>query len=195
MRKKMRTIYLILFCLTFSGCTGPEKKSEVHDHETMVENKENGKTKSPKRMAMTNVGRNHVHIEYSAPQKRGRQIFGGLVAFGEVWVTGAHRATTIQFSQDVIIENTKIAAGKYALFTIPGEEEWTIIINKNWDQHLADDYDPNEDLVRVRTVPTILEQPLESLTYDVEALDETTGKIIISWDDISVDFKIKNTES
>lgn len=142
--------------------------------------------------AMTNVGKNHVHIEYHSPSKRSRQIFGGLVAYGEVWVTGAHNATSIRFSKDVEIGGVKIPEGKYALFTIPGENEWTVIINRNWDQHLADEYDESEDVVRLTVTPKIVEEPVESLTYEIIAEDENTGTVVISWDDLRISFTIQN---
>ena len=143
-------------------------------------------------MAMTNIGDNHVHIEYSSPSKRGRQIFGGLVGFGEVWVTGAHRATTISFADDVAVGGVDIEEGKYALFTIPGEDEWTVIINTNWDQHLADDYNQELDVVRWQVNPIVLDEPVESLTFEIEELDDSKGMITISWDDVAVAFEVEN---
>ena len=195
----MKYIYLIILAVIFAACSTSgekqtEQKSDEMDHSAhMAESKEQPKSKSPMQMAMTNVGKNHVHIEYHSPSKRGRQIFGGLVAYGEVWVTGAHNATSIRFSKDVEIGGVEIPEGKYALFTIPGEDEWTIIINKNWDQHLADEYDKTEDMVRLTTVPEKLEEPIESLTYEVIAEDNNTGTISISWDDVKISFQVKNS--
>jgi hypothetical protein len=97
---------------------------------------------------MANIGSVHVHIDYSSPSVRGREIFGGLVAFDEVWVTGAHSATNISFDKDLMIEGKEVKSGKYALFTIPGKESWTVILNSNYDQHLADDYTEEEDVAR-----------------------------------------------
>ena len=77
------------------------------------------------------------------------------------------------------IGGVKIPEGKYALFTIPGENEWTVIINKNWDQHLVDEYNEDEDLVRLTVTPKILEEPVESLTYEVIAEDDNTGAVVI----------------
>jgi hypothetical protein len=62
------------------------------------------KPKSPRMAAMAMVGNNHVHIDYGSPSVRGRNIWNGLVAYDQVWATGAHRATTIDFSDDVIID-------------------------------------------------------------------------------------------
>ncbi len=185
---------LLLGVLLLGSCSNAEQQSSSsneHDHSAAAEPAKK-KPKSPKQMAMTNVGENHIHIEYSSPSKRGRLIFGGLVGYGEVWVTGAHRATSISIANDVNIGGVDIPAGKYGLFTIPGEEEWTIIINTNWDQHLADDYQESEDVVRVKAKATKLDEVVESLTYEVVEVDASTGSITISWDDTSVSFEVKN---
>ena len=196
----MRYIYAIILALFFTACSNSgekqtEGKSDEIDHSAhMAEGKEQPKSKSPMQMVMTNVGENHVHIEYHSPSKRGRQIFGGLVAYGEVWVTGAHNATSIRFSKDVEIGGVKITEGKYALFTIPGKKEWTVIINKNWDQHLADEYDEAEDMVRFTVTPEALEKSVESLTYEVIPEGNDTGTVAISWDDVRISFELKNVK-
>ena len=141
---------------------------------------------------MTNVGQNHIHIEYGSPSVRGRQIWGGLVAYNEIWATGAHRATFISFAQAVEIGGVTIEKGKYGLFTIPGEEEWIIIINKNWDQHLADDYNQEEDIVRISVTPLLNQDVVEKLTFEVTALGEGSGLVTLKWDQLLVSFEIKN---
>ncbi|MBO6496563.1 MULTISPECIES: DUF2911 domain-containing protein [Roseivirga] len=194
----MKYIYAIMLALLLTACSASgdkqtEEKSDEVDHSAhMAEGKEQPKSKSPASQAMSIIGENHVHIEYHSPSKRDRQIFGGLVAYGEVWVTGAHNATSIRFSKDVEIGGIEIPEGKYALFTIPREDEWTVIINKNWDQHLVDEYNEAEDIVRLKVTPEKLEEPVESLTYEVIAEDAKTGTIVISWDDVSVSFTVKN---
>ena len=80
------------------------------------------------------IGAATVKIVYCQPSARGRKIMGGLVPYGEVWRTGANDATTIEFDKPVKIEGKDLAAGKYSLFSIPGENEWTIIINKDAKQ-------------------------------------------------------------
>ena len=188
----MKYSILFLTILLFSCSTGKEKTEQHENHSDHSVENDQQVSKSPLQMAMTNVGKNHVHIEYYSPSKRGRQIFGGLVAYGEVWVTGAHNATSIRFSKDVQIGGVKVPEGKYALFTIPGETEWTVIINKNWEQHLADEYNEEEDLVRLRVKPRILDEPVESLTYEVITKGEETGNILISWDDVEITFEVIN---
>ena len=84
-------------------------------------------------------------------------------------MTGAHMATSVEFNHDVLIENKTIPAGKYALFTIPGKEEWIIIVNTNWQQHLTDNYDAIDDVVRVTIKPEIEERNQERLRYVIES--------------------------
>ncbi len=193
----MKNLFILLASVILLwSCSNSEKQSESteHDHSAHAQSESSAesKPKSPKKMAMTNIGNNHVHIEYSSPSKRGRQIFGGLVGFGEVWVTGAHRATSISFTNNVTIGGVNVEKGKYGLFTIPGEDQWTVIINTNWDQHLADDYNEAEDVVRVQVEPVKLNEFIESLTYEVKEIDETKGTISISWDDIKIVFEVTN---
>lgn len=145
---------------------------------------------SPPRMAMANVGRAHVHIEYNSPAVRNRIIWGGLVAFNEVWVTGAHEATSISFSGDVEIAGKKIKKGKYAFFTIPGKDEWTLILNKNWEQHLADEYSEQQDVLRWKVKPES-NQHTERLTYRV-IRDKNDGRMEMLWEKLKIQFEIKS---
>ena len=140
---------------------------------------------SPHRTAMATVNGTHVHIEYSSPGVKGRVVWGGLVAYDKVWVTGAHKATSVQFSKDVTINGQKIPAGQYAFFTIPGKEKWIIILNTRYDQHLADDYNEKEDLVRVEVKPE--EHDLvQRLTYAVNKIDDKSGEIVMQWEKIVI---------
>lgn len=147
---------------------------------------------SPKRVAMQTVGGTHVHIEYSSPGVKGRVIWGGLVPYDKVWATGAHKATTVQFFKAVEIDGKTIDAGKYALFTIPGKEKWTVIFNTRYDQHLADDYNEAEDVLRTSITPQAHELT-QRLTYTVEKSGDRSGSINIYWDKIhiAVPFSIK----
>src|SRR5689334_20523899 len=89
---------------------------------------------SQKSSLMQTIGLTDVTITYSRPGVKGRKIFGGLVPYGQVWRTGANEATTIAFSDDVSIDGQPLAKGTYSLYTVPNENEWTIIFNKVPDQ-------------------------------------------------------------
>jgi Protein of unknown function (DUF2911) len=141
---------------------------------------------SPHRTAMTTVNGAHLHIEYNSPGVKGRIIWGGLVPYNAVWVTGAHKATTIECNKDFKIGDKLVKAGKYALFTIPGEKEWSVMLNRNHDQHLADDYNAAEDAVRIKVNPK--ENPLtQRLTYAVIKKAGQDGVIEMSWEKIKIE--------
>ena len=166
-----------------------EMESESHE---MHEEKPAEAPKSPRNSVMAMTGGNHIHIDYSAPSARGRQIFGGLVAYDEVWVTGAHKATTIKFDQDVLIDGKELKSGKYGLFTIPGKDEWTVILNQDWDMHLADDYKDVNDIIRIKVKPETLNETAEALTFDVKEKDAKTTTIAMSWDKTKISFDVVN---
>lgn len=137
------------------------------------------------------VGSTDININYHAPAVRGRVIWGGLVPYDEVWVTGAHKATSLEVGKDFTIGETQIPGGKYAIFTIPGKDEWTVIINKNWNQHLTDSYSEKDDVARLKVKPQTMDGNAERLKYDVEQTGEKTAEIIVSWERIRVPFRIE----
>jgi len=185
------TIVALISCgKTDTTKTESDGIDEHAAHQASV-TEDQAKPKSPKTAAMANIGPAHIHIEYSSPSVRGRTVWGGLVSYGEVWVTGAHKATSINFPSDVKIKGSIVLKGKYALFTIPNKEEWTIIINKNWDQHLADDYDQAEDVLRFKVKPSNLKKVQETLKYQVVPVEGNVGTISISWDQLKVSFDVE----
>ncbi len=150
------------------------------------------KPKSPKMATMAMIGTNHVHIDYGSPSVRGRNIWNGLVAYNQVWSSGAHKATWIDFSQDVIVEGKVIPKGKYGFFTIPDKEIWTLILSKMWDMHLADDYKEENDIIRIKVKPFKSDKLIEALTYEVLPTNPNEGKIKLSWEYLSVELPFKN---
>lgn len=142
--------------------------------------------KSIKSMAYAIVGRDSIKVSYHSPGVRKRMIWGGLISFGEIWVTGAHDATTLEMPRAFVVNGKEIPAGKYAFFTIPGEKEWTLIINKHWKQHLADEYDEKDDIIRISVQPKTTAHT-ERLQYFVETSNGQTGKIAVAWGTIKVE--------
>ncbi len=144
-------------------------------------------------MAVAVINGDSIKINYHSPGVRKRIIWGGLVPFDEVWVTGAHDATTLEIPKVFIVNGKEIPAGKYALFTIPGKEEWTVIINKNWSQHLATEYDEKEDVVRIKVKPK-KNIHTERLQYFIEKKHDNTGQMAVAWEKVRIDFPftIKN---
>jgi hypothetical protein len=149
------------------------------------------KTSIPK-MTELKMDKAIFRIFYYAPSVRGRVIYGGLVPFDQVWVAGAHRATAFEFNVPVSIEGKDLKPGKYAFFTIPGKDKWTVIINKKWDQHLADDYTEADDVIRLQVTPT--ETSLrDRLDYRLEQTNATDFNFIFRWEKVLIQFPIKIT--
>ena len=130
-------------------------------------------------------GADSLQITDHSPAVRRRIIWGGLVPFGEVWVTGAHNATLLETPRPLLVGDKSIAAGKYALFTIPGPDQWVVIINKNWNQHLAWDYDSKDDVVRYVVKPREAGY-LERLQYFITMRGGTDGTIMMRWERVEV---------
>jgi hypothetical protein len=145
--------------------------------------------KSIPKKAELKAQRAQFRVTYYAPSVRGRIIYGGLVPLNEVWVTGAHSATSFEFNVPVTIGGKQIEAGKYAFFTIPGKDTWTIIINKNFKQHLSDDYDIKEDVHRFTVTPT--ESALrERLDYRLDQVSDKEINFVFRWEKIKISFPI-----
>ena len=184
-----------IFCWTFLsllifGCrnTKQNPSGDQHQNHNMKVVNLTSKTMSPNKNAMAIVGDAHIHIEYSAPSVRGRIIYGGLLAYGEVWQSGAHNATWIETNKDIILNENLLKAGKYGFFTIPNKDKWTIIFNKNWNQHGKDEYNESEDVLRFDVTPKISEKITEQLIYNVERINDLEGTISLSWEKVLVKF-------
>lgn len=149
---------------------------------------------SLKAYATTKIGGATLTVNYYSPAVRGRMIWGGLVAYNNVWVTGAHRATSIEFDKDVKIGGVTLAAGKYAFFTIPGEKEWIVIINKDWNQHLTDNYSESNDLARLPVAPMPGSTHQERLRYSINPASDTSGEIKMQWDQLELTIPFSVTD-
>ncbi len=125
-----------------------------------------------------------VRVEYGRPNVNGRAVWGALVPYGKVWRTGADEATTITFAQDALVEGKALAAGTYALFTIPGEKEWQIVFNKIARQWGAFEYDAAQDALRVTVAPEAGEL-VEALDFVVEA-----DRVVVLWEKLRVGFRV-----
>jgi len=188
-------LLLLVFGLAISACgnagSGGEEGADTEEmtedstamaqEEDMQEEEDKSQRKSPPMTAEGQVGDAQVTVNYGAPSVRGRTIYGDLVPYNEIWRTGANEATTIEISQDVMVEGEPLPAGKYALFTIPSEESWTVIFNEEADQWGAYDYDEAKDALRVEVTPNELEESVEVLEFAVE-----DGQLVLRWDNMEV---------
>ncbi len=143
---------------------------------------------SPKASVMQQVGLTDITIDYSSPAVKGRNIWGDLVPYDQLWRAGANAATKITFSKDVTIEGTSVPKGSYALFMIPGKTEWTIIINKEVSASV-DSYKKENDVVRIKTTASANEHT-ERLQYSFTDFDEENVVVNLKWEKVKVTFKV-----
>lgn len=128
-----------------------------------------------------------VSIDYSQPSVKGRTIGKDLEPMaGKVWRTGANEATVFEVDKDVKVEGQTLAKGKYALFTIAGDE-WTIIFNKTANQWGAFDYKEADDALRVKVKPGKAASFAEKMTFTIGK----DGKVSLMWGDVQVDFTVQ----
>jgi len=185
------TLTLLLVVILITSCKNQEHKKDEHNHqetETIKEDTSKKKPLSPHTSAMAMVGDAHIHIDYSSPGVRDRIIFGGLLAYDQVWQAGAHMATWIETNKDIQIEGKTLPAGKYGFFTIPSKDEWTIIFNSNWDQHGKDEYDEKDDVIRFKVQPVISDEIKEHLEYKVNNINDDEGSISLAWEKVKIEF-------
>lgn len=135
------------------------------------------------------IGDTTVAIVYHRPNVKGREIWGKLVPYGEVWRTGANDNTTFEITNDVKINGQNLPAGKYGLHTIPNKDEWTIIFNKVNNEWGSFKYDVKQDQLRV-TVKPMKEEMQETMSIGLENVKATTADVVIAWEKIKVPFTI-----
>ncbi|HEY5326261.1 MAG TPA: DUF2911 domain-containing protein [Mucilaginibacter sp.] len=135
---------------------------------------------------MQDFGLGKITITYSRPNVKGRVIFGGINPFGQVWRTGANAATTINFSENVIVEGHNVPAGTYSLFTIPEKDMWTVILNKTVKQWGAYSYKEADDFLRFQVKPINLDEKRE--TFTIQFANETTksSALHLVWDHTAI---------
>lgn len=134
------------------------------------------------------IGTHDVHLSYGRPYVRGRDIFGGLVGYGEVWRAGANEATAIVIPADAKVEGEDLSAGVYSLFTIPGESEWTIIFNGQADIW-GTAHDAEHDVLRVTVEPREASNA-EMLTFGFEDVTANSASVVLHWATTEVPFTI-----
>ncbi len=126
-----------------------------------------------------------ISIDYSQPSLKGRTL-ATLTPAGKVWRTGANEATIFETSKDIKIEGKMLPAGKYSMYSIPGEKEWVLIFNKTWNQW-GTIYKQSEDVLRVNVKPKKADKFTEVMTFDIEK----DGDVSLVWADTEVEFKVR----
>jgi hypothetical protein len=145
---------------------------------------------SPLQTVKQQFATSFIEISYSRPGVKGRRIFGELVPFGKVWRTGANAATTIEFGEDITIDQVKVEKGKYGLLSIPGEKEWQIIITKDLNITSAQDYKIENDVVRIPAKAEKLCEPVETFTIEIQNIKPTQADIQLKWESTKVAFSV-----
>lgn len=199
MRTLLKSLLLVLLTLCFacgSSNSGDqstdtpttesvavEDNTESDDQPTEDDDRAN--RPSPPKVTTGSVDGTSITIDYSSPSVKNRTIWGGLVPYDKVWRTGANEATTFEVSQNVTVEGKALAAGKYALFTIPSQDKWTIIFNSQPDQWGSYDRDAAKDVLSVEVKPQASEEHVEAMQFFIEG-----DKVILRWEKLEVPFTV-----
>ncbi len=136
---------------------------------------------SPPANAGVKIAGKQIGVEYYAPSMHGRKIMGELVPFGEVWCPGANVATGLTTEADLQIGTLKVSKGAWSIWAIPGEKEWTLILNKQTGQnHL--DYDAAEDFGRTKMTVKTLATPVETFRIELNSNGGNKGTLSLIWE-------------
>ena len=174
--KKILSFTAITFFLfsTFTACAQHKDKSK--------------RPSPPATVIQTLASGAVIRIDYSQPSVKGRVIGKDLEPKdGAVWRTGANEATVFETNKDVKINGQSLPAGKYALFSIAGKDEWTIIFNKTWNQWGSYDYKSADDALRVQVKPGKAATFSEKMTFTIDK----NGTVSLYWGDIQVGFEVQ----
>lgn len=137
---------------------------------------------SPSQTIKQDFALSAVEVSYSRPAMKGRKVFGDLVPYGKVWRTGANNATTISFGEEVMFGGKKVPAGKYGLLTIPGANEWTVILSKQLDVTSPAAYKEDQDVVRVMAKPIALPTAIENFLISFDEIKPNSMNLELLWD-------------
>lgn len=201
--KKLLFILLPALLLSLAACNTAEKAQTASNDvkkETMEKEPEmtdgdksfmvktlNDTIASPRMELTGKVGGADVTVNFGSPKVKGRTIWGELVKYDKVWRTGANEATTIELAQDVTVNGEALAAGTYALFTVPAAEgAWKVVFNSEADQWGAYNKDASKDVLTVEATPSMGEDTAEGLTFAVNG-----DQLVVMWDKLSLPITIK----
>jgi hypothetical protein len=149
---------------------------------------------SPLCTNMVRVGLTDITIVYSRPSARRHVVFGGIIPYSDIWRTGDNASTKISFSTVVKIGGAnggEIPAGEYALYTIPDDKEWTIIIYKDTGLWGKEGYDSKQDVGRFTVTPVKLADPVETFTMDINDIQDDSATLNLSWARVRVPIKLE----
>lgn len=140
---------------------------------------------SPNAVVKQTIGITDFTVTYSRPGVKGRVIWGGLVPYDKPWRTGANEATTFTTTDEIHFGGKPLAAGTYSLLTIPGKDEWTIVLNGEKDLWGAFEYKPEKDVMRFKVVPAAAEAQ-EWMEFGFEDLTATSANLALRWEKLRI---------
>ncbi|TSD64936.1 DUF2911 domain-containing protein [Inquilinus sp. KBS0705] len=179
MRKPLLYLFTMLMaCVTLKTYAQEPRIPEASSTQTIIQD----------------FGLGKITVTYSRPNVKGRKIFGGINLYGEVWRTGANAATTITFSENVLVEGKSVPAGTYALFSIPEKDEWTIILNKTAKQWGAYSYKQADDLLRVKVKPLNVKEKRETFTIAFANTTTKSNDLYLVWDHTAVPIHLQTDD-
>ena len=136
----------------------------------------------------------YIKITYCQPHKRGREVYGKLVPYGEVWRTGANEATEITLTKDIFISGSLLPAGTYSLFTIPGKDNWIIILNKDLGLWGSYNYNIKQDVLRFGVpVMQLDKEVFEAFTIQFDQRN-SVADLLLLWDKTKISIPIQFIE-
>ncbi len=147
---------------------------------------------SPFSKIMQTVGLTDITIEFSRPSKKGRELFVDIEKWGKMWRTGANASTKIEFSDDVTIEGKEVKKGKYAIYSIPGKETWTVMLYS--DLSLGGNigaYDTSKEVLRFDVQTVITNEEMESFNFIIDNLKMNSAVIGFIWGKYYVPFTVE----
>lgn len=177
MTQAKRLFFLLLSLITSSACSQEAIKPRT----------------SPLALITMRYKDTYVRITYSQPHRRGREIFGKLVPYGEVWRTGANEATELTTTRDILINGSLLPAGNYTLFSIPEKEKWTIIINKDVGLWGAYNYNPKMDALRFDVPVQHTDVTWEAFTMQFDQRNNVADLLLL-WDTVKIVIPIQFIE-
>jgi hypothetical protein len=172
MRQSSR-LFLAALAIVLAGCAGAQESRP-----------------SPSGTADVTLKGQTISIQYSRPSMRGRKIMGGLVPYGEVWRTGANEATQISTPLNLTIGGANVPSGLYTLYSLVGEHNWKLIINKQTGQS-GTEYHANQDLVRVDMQMGKTSAPVEQFTISWKKTGDAAADLVFEWETTRLTVPVK----
>ena len=141
---------------------------------------------SPRKVMKGSIGNALITLDYGSPSVKGRNLWGGLVPYNQIWRAGANEATIFETSTDLTVEGKTLPKGKYGFFLYPKEDgAWEVIFNEVADQWGAYDYDQSKDVIRVMATPTMVEESSETMDFMIEG-----NNLVLRWGKLKLPISI-----